>query len=56
MLKYVTINSGYYESDSASKNDSKGDSESIPKVATHISSRKRRKVIYNSNVYFNKNY
>ena len=44
-LKGLTINdAGYYESDSANVNDAKGDLASNPKVATHTSDGKKRKL------------
>ena len=49
-LKGLTINdAGFYESDSANKNDAKGDPASNPKVATHTSKGKKRKVTDTSN-------
>ena len=51
-LKGLTINDDeYYESDSANANDAKGNPASDPKIATHISGRKKRKVIDTINRY-----
>ena len=45
ILKGLTINdTGYYELDSANENYAKGDPAKDPKVATHTSDGKRRKV------------
>ena len=49
-LKGLTINNTrYYKSDSAKENDTKGDPESNPKVATHTSDGNKRKVTDTSN-------
>ena len=49
-LKWFTINNiGYYESDSANRNNSKVDPASDPKVATHTSDREKIKVTYTRN-------
>ena len=51
-LNGLTVNdAGYYESDSANENDAKGNLASNPKITTHTSDRKKRKVTDNSNVY-----
>ena len=50
MLKGLTINDAeYYESDSANANDAKGNPSSDPKIATHTSDGKKRKVMDTSN-------
>ena len=50
MLKGLTINDAeYYESDSANTNDAKCNPASDPKIATHISDGKKRKVMGTSN-------
>ena len=49
-LKGLTINDArYYESDPVNANDSKGNPTSDPKVATHTSDGKKRKVMYTIN-------
>ena len=49
-LKGLKINgAGYYESYAANENDAKGDTASHPKVATHTSDGKKRKVTDTSN-------
>ena len=51
-LRGFTINDvGYYESDSANANDAKGDPASNPRVATHNTDGKKRKVTDTSNKY-----
>ena len=48
-LKELTINdSGYYVSNSANANESKGDPASDPKTFHHTSDKKKRKVTYTS--------
>ena len=50
MLKGLTINdSEYYESDSANASDAKVNPASYPKIASHTSDGKKRKVMNTSN-------
>ena len=52
MLKELAINdAGYYESDSAKRNDAKGNPASDPKTVTYTRDVKKRKVTDNSNGY-----
>ena len=52
----MTVNDAeYYESDSANANESKGDPASDPKIATHTSYVKKKKVTEISNRYLQQN-
>ena len=51
-LKWLIINdAGYYESDSANANDTKGNTESNPEISNHTSDINKMKVTYTSNGY-----